>query len=207
MNQPRRVESRRPPRGYPGAALPAVGPGLAWYAVIRCGLYGRWTTGIAGSRRRKLENGLEEDDLVLPFAPNVRDAMRKAGYRHSGNQPLSCTNSGGRYWDRTSGLFRVSERPPMSLSWENVVTSKHGDAINRTWTPFDAVERRSPHPAAPILLPGPATEPGGRCRRHDPRTPPPGTQPPLASRSPAAPPGVGVTPCRMCVAGRSSCSV
>jgi hypothetical protein len=50
-------------------------------------------------------------DLILcsHFAPTVSDTTRRARYQKSGNEPLSCVNAGGRYWDRTSDLFRVKE--------------------------------------------------------------------------------------------------
>ena len=47
--------------------------------------------------------------LCSHSAPTVRSTTRTARYRRSGNKPLTCTNSGGRYWDRTSDLFRVKE--------------------------------------------------------------------------------------------------
>ena len=46
--------------------------------------------------------------LCSHFAPKVRSNMRTARYRQSGNEPLTCTNDGGRYWDRTSDLSGVN---------------------------------------------------------------------------------------------------
>ena len=47
--------------------------------------------------------------LCSPFAPTVRTTTRKARYQQVGNELLTCKNVGGRYWDRTSDLFRVKE--------------------------------------------------------------------------------------------------
>ncbi len=34
--------------------------------------------------------------------------MRTARYPNRGNEPLTCANDGGRYWDRTSDLSGVN---------------------------------------------------------------------------------------------------
>ena len=58
---------------------------------------------------------------ALRLAPNVRAITQSARYPRSGNEPMSCTNAGGRYWDRTSDLFRVKIARTMALTCQNVV--------------------------------------------------------------------------------------
>ena len=45
------------------------------------------------------------------------------------HEPLSCINAGGRYWDRTSDLFRVNERSAPPLTCDFVLTSESIGAV------------------------------------------------------------------------------
>jgi hypothetical protein len=47
-------------------------------------------------------------DRPQKFPKDQISGSEKAG-SHIENQPLKCSNFGGRYWDRTSDLFRVKE--------------------------------------------------------------------------------------------------
>jgi hypothetical protein len=47
--------------------------------------------------------------LCSHSAPTVRNNKQTARYHFRGKRALTCGNIGGRYWDRTSDLFRVRE--------------------------------------------------------------------------------------------------
>jgi hypothetical protein len=91
-------------------------------------------------------------DLLQARSRMTLARMTKAGSR-SEKPAVTCGNTCGRYWDRTSDLFGVNQDAAPRLTSGNATTCGNARAVQSSTTRLGAAQRCSALPSAPHLLP------------------------------------------------------